>query len=326
MDEYGRRVDILFRMTVDEFENMLAEDVVVRKYNDLLTAGILVSDQEVEDRYRENSLTAKIDYVSFNTEEGAKEVEVNPEEARAYYDGHKQEFATGELRKVQYLWVSHDSEKNRVQIPDGKLKEYYESNKAKFSRQEQVRARHILLRTENKTDEEVKKQAEALAKQLRARADFAELARKFSEDPGSKENGGDLGFFDRGRMVAEFDQVAFSLPQNQISDPVRSQFGYHIIEVLEKRPAFQMEYALVKDQIFRELSLPQAINNAQTQAQKIYEDITKNKKSMAEISKIQLVELKTTDFFAENQDLQGLSPAFRQRTFELKKGEIGQPI
>ena len=325
MDEYTRRVEAVFHMDIGDFEKTVGEDVVLNKYNDLLTAGILVSDKEIEDQYRKNSLTAKIDYVLFEAP-AVEQIQVTPEEARAYYDSHKNEFSTGELRKVQYLWVSHESEKNRVQIPDAKLREYYDSNKERYSRPEQVRARHILLKTEGKDDAAVKAQAEDIVKQLRGGADFAEMARKYSEDEGSKASGGDLGLFSRGRMVPEFEQAAFSMPVNQISDPVKSQFGYHIIQVTEKQPAFQMEFGLVKDQIYRELSLPQSTKNAEEQAKRVYGEIKNNKKSMPEISRLQFVELRNSDFFARNEDLPGLSPAFREAAFSLKRGDVSQPV
>ena len=159
------------------------------------------------------------------------------------------------------------------------------------------------------------KQAQELVAKIKGGASFEEVAKEYSEDPGSKENGGDLGFFGRGQMVPEFEKAAFELPANQISDPVKTQFGYHIIQSLGKQPAFQPEFALVKDQIYRELSEPQSVKGAEEQAKKLHEEITKNKKSMAEIAKIQLVELKTTDFFSKDQDIAGLSPAFRNAAF-----------
>jgi peptidyl-prolyl cis-trans isomerase D len=324
MEQYRYRVQAIFHMNVPDFEKMIAEDILVSKLDDLLTAGILVSDQEIEDDYRKTNLTAKIDFVKFADE--TTEVPVTPEEARAYYDSHKEEFATGELRKVQYLWISSSSDKNRVQIPEQELRQYYDKNAERFSKPEQVHARHILLKIDGKNEEEVKKQAEDLVKQLRAGADFAALAQKYSDDPGSKARGGDLGFFSKGRMIPEFEKAAFSLKVNEISDPIKSQFGYHIIQVLEKQPAYKMDFAMVKDQIYRELAQPKAIENAKDQATKIKEDITQNKKSLSDISKIQLVDLKTTDFFSKDQDLPGLSPSFRDETFNLKKGEISDPV
>lgn len=327
MDVYARIIENAFHMDIPSFEKAVSEDIIINKFNDYITAGMLVTDKEVEEQYRKTNLTAKIDYVLFESKAGAAGVETKPEDVRAYYESHKQDFQTGEQRKVQYLWISHDSEKNKVQITPERLKQHYDANISKYSRPEQVHARHILLKTgEGKNEEEVKKQADELVRKLRSGADFAALAKEFSEDPGSKENGGDLGFFDRGRMVPEFEKAAFSQAPNQVGDPVKTQYGYHIIEVLQKQPAYTMDFALVKDQIFRELSSPQAMKNAEEQAKKIHQEITKNKKSISEVSKIQLVELKTTGFFGQHEDLPGLSPAFRDKAFELKKGAVSEPV
>lgn len=327
MDEYSRIVDAVFHMDTDKFERSVGDDIILEKYNDMLTSGLLVTDKEIEDQFRKNKLTAKIDYVAFDITPLPPDQQPKPEEVRAYYDSHKDQFQTGELRKVQYLLISHQSEKNKVQIPDGKLKEYYDSNKQQYSRPEQVKARHILLKTEGKDDAVVKKQAQDLVTQLRAGGDFAALAKQFSEDPGSKENGGDLGFFERGRMVPEFEQAAFSQQVNAIGDPVKTQYGYHIIQVTQKQAAYQMDFALVKDQIFRQLAQPQEIKNAEEQAKRIYDDITKNKKSMADISKLQLVDMKTSDYFSRQQPASGLSPAFAQKAFELKnKNDVSEPV
>ena len=324
MDQYRARVNMIFKMDVNSFEKMIAEDIVVSKFDEVLTAGILVSDKELEEQYRKSNLTATIDYVKFTSE--GTEVQVSPEEARAYYDANKKEFETGELRKVQYLWVSHTSDKNKVQITDQELRQFYEKNEQRFSRPEQVKARHILLKTEGKNEEEVKKQAEDLARQLRGGADFAALAKQYSEDTGSRENGGDLGLFGRGNMVPEFENAAFSQQPNVIGDPVKTEYGYHIIQVLEKQGPYKMDFALVKDQIYRELSQPKAIQNAKEQATKVHEEVTKNKKSFADISKIQFVEMKSTDYFGRDQDLAGLGPSFREAAFNLKKGETSAPV
>lgn len=327
MQEYEQIVDASMHMDVESFERMIADDIIVQKYNDLLTSGILVGDQELEDQYKKNNLTAKIDYVAFEKAGAESTVDAKPEDVRAYFDAHKQDFMTGEMRKVQYLWVSHDSEKNRVQLPETELRKYYDENGDKFSRGESVHARHILLKIEGKTEAEVKTQADELVRQLRAGADFAALAKQYSDDPGSKENGGDLGFFERGRMIPEFEQSAFSLEPNQISDPVKTMYGYHIIQTLEKKPASKLDFVLVKDQIARELAQPKAIANAQEQAKKIYDDIKNNHKNLADISKIQLIDLRTTDFFAKSDQVPGLDAVFNEKAFELKaKGDVAEPV
>jgi peptidyl-prolyl cis-trans isomerase D len=326
MAEYKMIVENNLHMDIDSFEKLMAEDLTVQKYNDLLTSGMLITDKELEDQYRKNNLTAKIDFVAFDTAGSTAEVEAKPEDVQAYYDAHKQDFATGEQRKVQYLWISHDSEKNRVQVSEDQLKQYYESHPEQYSRGEQVRVRHILLKTDGKNNEEVKKRAEGMVAQLRAGADFAAFAKQYSDDTGSKDSGGDLGFFERGRMLPEFEQASFALQPNQISDPVYTQYGYHIIQGVDRKPASKIDFVLVKDQIARQLSLPKAIFNAQEQAKSVYNEIKTNHKTLSDISKVQLVDLRSTDYFSQNEDLPGLSPAFRERAFGLKKGDVAEPV
>ena len=115
------------------------------------------------------------------------------------------------------------------------MQRYYNGNIAQYQTPEQVRASHILLNTAGKDEAAVRKQAEDILQQVKAGADFAELAKKFSEDEGSKVNGGDLDYFTRGRMVPEFETAAFALEPGQVSDIVKSQFGFHIIKVVDKK-------------------------------------------------------------------------------------------
>ena len=117
------------------------------------------------------------------------------------------------------------------------MQRFYNDNIAQYQTPEQIRASHILLKTAGKDEATVRKQAEDILEQVKAGADFAALATKFSEDEGSKVNGGDLDYFSRGRMVPEFETAAFALQPGQISDLVKTQFGFHIIKVVDKKPA-----------------------------------------------------------------------------------------
>ncbi len=141
----------------------------------------------------------------------------------------------------------------KVKITDEEVKEYYEKNKDKFKEPEQVKARHILIKVDSNADERKWKEAEEKAKQIKERIekgeDFAKLAKEFSDDPGTKNRGGELGFFAKGRMVPEFEAAAFALKPGEVSDPVKTAFGYHIIQTLEKKSAKQKEFNQVKEQI-----------------------------------------------------------------------------
>ena len=152
---------------------------------------------------------------------------------------------------------------------------------------ERVHARHILLKTEGKSDAEKKAlqaKAEDLLKQLKNGADFAELAKKNSDD-GSKEQGGDLGWFVRNQMVPEFDSVAFALKPKELSGVVTSQFGYHIIQVLEKDPAKLKPFEEVKDELAKEVRAQAVTDKMQTLGDQMHADLVKSPKSAAEVAK-----------------------------------------
>lgn len=165
-----------------------------------------------------------------------------------------------ELRQVVELNMQTEHLSDQVVGPiqpsDQELSVYLEQNRNRYDKPEQVHARHILIRVEPDAPEadvvEAQKQLEDLKKELEGGADFAELAQKHSQDPGSAPNGGDLGFFGRGQMVKEFEEAAFALEPGQISEPVRTQFGFHLIKVEEKKPAEHPGLSQIRDQVLKD--------------------------------------------------------------------------
>jgi len=145
-----------------------------------------------------------------------------------------------------------------IKVQDAEIKTFFDQNKARFHQAESVHASHILIRADEKADAATKAKAKAqagdLLKQLRAGAKFPELAKKFSQDPGSAPNGGDLGFFAKGQMVPQFDQAAFSLKPGQTSGVVETPFGFHIIQMQEAKPSRDVPFDEVKEQIREYLS------------------------------------------------------------------------
>lgn len=153
-------------------------------------------------------------------------------------------------------YVMKEVEK-KVNVTDADVKAYYEKNKAEFSEPESVKASHILIRVPQDADEKAWKEAENKIKDIKKKldggADFAKLAQEMSDDPGSKAKGGDLGFFSKGRMVPEFEEVAFSLKVGEVSQPVKTPFGYHLIKVFEKKEAREKSFDEVKEQVKQNL-------------------------------------------------------------------------
>lgn len=168
----------------------------------------------------------------------AANVKITDEQISAFYETNKAQFMAAQKADVEYVVLSPDTIKSKIDLTDADIATYYEQNKARFSTPEERRARHILLDAEKEgsTAGELKAAAEKVLADLKANpAKFAELAKQVSIDPGSAAQGGDLGFFGKGAMVPEFEQAVFSQKKGELSGLVKSQFGYHIVEVTDMR-------------------------------------------------------------------------------------------
>ncbi len=166
-----------------------------------------------------------------------KGLEDNPEYKKKVEDFKK-------LTLISMLLEKEIEDKTKVSEKD--VKDYYDAHKAEFAANSQIRASHILV----KTEEEAKK----IAEQLKKGADFATLAKEKSIDTGSAKNGGDLGFFSRGQMVPEFERAAFSLKKGEVSAPVKTQYGYHLIKVTDRKEGTPLEFDKVKDLLTQKLT------------------------------------------------------------------------
>ncbi|MEJ2190575.1 MAG: peptidyl-prolyl cis-trans isomerase, partial [Acidobacteriota bacterium] len=169
------------------------------------------------------------------------------------YDQSSEDYHRDEERVIRYLLVETSKLRRLLPVDEDDLKAYYEEHKDEFVEGEQAHARHILFRVPPdatpEQDADAKLRAEAVARMAAEGADFAELAAKHSEDPGSKDNGGDLGWFGRGRMVPEFEEAVFGAKPGDIVGPVKSQFGYHVIRVEGFRPEHQRPFDEVEEQV-----------------------------------------------------------------------------
>jgi peptidyl-prolyl cis-trans isomerase D len=209
------------------------------------------------------------------------------EEVRKYYDANKAGFAQPAKMAYQVVVLDQDKVAATINVTDEQLRTAYSNALDNFRMPERVHARHILLKTEGKSDAEkaaLKAKAEDLLKQLKNGADFAELAKKYSDD-GSKEQGGDLGWFVRNQMVPEFDSVAFALKPKELSGVVTSQFGYHIIQTLEKDPAKLKPFEEVKDELAKEVRAQAVTEKMQELGDQMHADLVKSPKSAAEVAK-----------------------------------------
>jgi len=237
----------------EEFEASLRQEVVLEKLQRSLAAAIVVPDADVERDYRDRNETVAFDVLFVPADRAMSGVSVSEAEAKAFYDGNQGRFSHPEQKQLRYLLVDDARLRRNLQAPAAQVAEYYSSHQDEFTSGEEVKARHILIKPAT-TDDAGWKAAEAKALDLArkagaAGADFAALARLNSDDNGSKEGGGDLGWFGRKRMVPEFENAAFALKAQEVSAPVKSQYGYHIIKVEDRRTDGVKPLAEVSDQI-----------------------------------------------------------------------------
>jgi peptidyl-prolyl cis-trans isomerase D len=310
-------------MAPSEFEDNVRRSLKVEKLRNSLTDWLSVTDKELEQEYRRRNDKVKLAVVSFTADTFRNQVTASDADISAYFEAHKEDFKIPEKRKIRYLLVDIDGMRAKINVPQSDVERAYNNNIEQYTTPEQVRASHILLKTEGKDDAAVKAKAEDVLKQARGGADFAELAKKFSEDEASAKNGGDLDYFGRGRMVPEFDQTVFAMQPGQISDLVKTQYGYHIIKLVDKKTATTRSLQEVRQQLVDQLSYERAQAQAADLAQSVEKQISKPA-DLDRVAKAQGIVIQESGFFARDEPILGLGPApeAANKAFEMKQGDV----
>jgi peptidyl-prolyl cis-trans isomerase D len=314
-------------MAASEFEDSVRRQLTIDKLRASLTDWLSITDKELESEYRRRNDKVKLAVVSFTADSLRSQAKASDADISTYFDAHKADFKIPEKRKIRYLLIDIDALKAKVIVPSADVERTYNNNVEQYTTPEQVRASHILLKTEGKDDAAVKAKAEDVLKQAKAGADFAELAKKYSEDTDSAKNGGDLDYFARGRMVPEFDQAVFAMQPGQISDLVKTQYGYHIIKLVDKKAATTRTLADVRQQVVDQLSFERAQAQAADLSQKLEKEISKPA-DLDRVAKAQGLTVQESGFFARDEPILGLgpSPEAASRAFEMKAGEVAGPV
>ena len=262
-------------LSVPVFEQNVKYDILLDKLRDLATGGVLVPEAEVRKEFEKQNAKVKFEYAVLRKDDLLKQIHPSEAELKAFYERNKATYNNSipEKRKVRYVVLETAKIMAETSVSPQDLQAYYDQHREDYRVPEQVSVSHILIKTplpgpDGKVDpkgvEEARKKAEDVLKQLKAGGNFGELAKKYSEDPGSGKNGGSLGFIGRGRTVPEFEKAAFSLPKGSTSDLVQSSYGFHIIRVDDKQAAHVKTLDEVKDQIegsIREQKAAQATSN-----------------------------------------------------------------
>ncbi len=324
-------------LTRSQFEDQLKKEIEQSRLIALITDGVSVSDNEVRESYRVSGTKVKFDYAVLSSADLSKTINPSDSDLQAFFKQNAQRYATAvpETRKIQYLSFGVDQLPGGVPHPtDAELQSYYDAHKAQYTVKEQVKARHILFSvpagSDAKTDAAAKAKAEDVLKQIKAGGNFSELAAKYSDDPGSKGSGGELGFFIKKAdskpgdtlpvMVAPFENAAFALQPGQTSGLVKTDFGYHIIQVEQHDQAHTKPLAEVKDDITKVLEQQKLGSTEQTYANSLASQAAKD--GLEKTAAAHGLHVVTTDYLARDGVIAGLTdgaPVLAQ-AFNAAKG------
>ena len=333
MDAYSNAVRQRFQMSVPVFEELVRSGLVEEKFRKLITDGISVGPAEIQDEFRFQNDKVKLNYVSIKSDDLLPKVTVDDAEIQAYYAKNKATFQIPEKRVARYALVDLAQLRQSITVSDDDLKKIYDQNIQQYEVPNRVHAEHILFLTTGKPDAEVteiqKKAADVLAQAKKKGANFEDLAKKYSEDPGSKTKGGDLGWLLQGQTVPEFEKAAFSLNKGEISGLIRTQYGFHIIKVLDKETAHTKTFDEVKDSIRAPLLLQKVDTDAGNIADKMSAEIRRsNKTTLDDLAREYHLTLSATRPVTATEPLLelGTSQEAKDELFRLRQGDLSLPI
>jgi peptidyl-prolyl cis-trans isomerase D len=305
-------------LTPTMFEDNVGKDILVNKLQAMITGSASVSDAAIRQEFNKQNTKVKFEYAVLKQEDIQKGLHPTTEELKAFYDSHQKNYANSipEKRKIKYAMIDTGKIQGGIQITRDELQAYYNQHRDQYRVAEQAKVSHILIKTplpgpDGKVDQkgvaEAQRRAEDLLKELKGGAKFEDVAKKYSEDPGSAKEGGSLGWIGKGRTVPEFEKAAFSQPKGQIGDLVKSSYGFHIIRVDDRQDAHMKTLDEVKDQI--EPVLKQMA--AQQIAQKTAEDLLQQAKTLGldAAGNAKGVTVAPSDFFSRKDMVPGVGPA-----------------
>jgi peptidyl-prolyl cis-trans isomerase D len=328
-DKYAALIQSRFDISVAEFEDSVKEDIALRRLESLITAGVTVSDKEVHDFYLKNNEKIKFDYAVISSDDLSKQINPSDAELEAFFKKNAARYATAvpEQRTITYFAFSSSDVPGGVPQPtQQEIQQYYTAHQSEYTVPEQARSRHILIKVapgaDAKTDAAAKAKAEGILKQIQGGANFADLAKKYSDDS-SKDNGGELGFYRRGATVPEFENALFSQKIGDVKI-VKSQFGYHILQVEERQSAHTQTLSEVLPTIQATLMRQKTAAAQDGFAQTLTSEAIKN--GLDKTAAAHHLQLVTTPPVSQQSTIAGLpdSTALLTKAFQSKKGDPAQ--
>ncbi|CAM2068065.1 Peptidylprolyl isomerase [Sulfidibacter corallicola] len=251
-ENYAAFIRSRYRMPVGSYEDYLRDHALTTdKFRRLFFSSAFVSEEKIKEAFLDQNRKVDLEMVVVNTFDVKDQVSLEGDDLRKFYDEHREEFKTGEQRQVRFAAWDIQELRDSIEVTDEELKTEYEENIERYRTQEQVKANHILIKTGDQglSDEEALAKIQEIQNEIADGLAFEEAAKRYSEDASNASRGGDLGFFARGRMVKPFEETAFAMADGEVSGPVKTTFGYHLINRVEHRPESVREFETVQNTI-----------------------------------------------------------------------------
>ena len=326
-DQYINFVQQYFGISVADFEKEVKSDLELQRLQSLVTGGVTVSDSAVRADYMQQGTKVKFDYAVILSSDIKKTINPSDSDLQAFFKQNAARYANAvpETRKLElFSFDASNLPGGKPQVSDADVQAYYNAHQDQYKVAEQVKTRHILIAVakgaDAKTDAAAKAKAEDILKQIKAGGNFADLAKKNSDDPGSKDQGGELPLMPTSGFVPEYSKAAMALNPGQTSDLVRSQFGYHIIQTEQKDEAHAKSLAEVKDTIVPLLEQQKAGASEQNYANQLAAEAKKN--GMQKTADAHSLHLVTTDYIGHDGVIASLadSSSVLTQAFTTAKG------
>ena len=305
-------------LTPGKFEQLVGNDILLTKLQALISGTAGVSDQEIHKEFVKQNTKVKFDYAVLKEDDIKKGLHPTEPELKAYYESHKSSYANSipEKRKIKYAVVDTAKVEANIPVTQDDLRSYYQQHRDQYHVPEQVKVSHIWIKmplpgdngqVDQKKVAEAQGRADDILKQLKSGAKFDDLAKKYSEDSGSANVGGSLGWVGKGQMTPEFEKAAYSLSKGQISDVVKSADGFHIIRLDDKQEAHTKSLEEVRADIEPIVKHQKAQQMAQQKAEALLKQA--QAQGLDAAAAAQSTPVITSDFFSRKDMLPGLGPS-----------------
>jgi peptidyl-prolyl cis-trans isomerase D len=314
-------------VTMGDLKNDTARQLLVSRLKEIVAEGVVVSQREIENDFHQKNDKTRIEYALLTPAKYQAEAEPTDAEMKAYYESHKPLFQTPEKRSLAVILL--DPATVKLTPPtDAQLQKDYNANLDRYRTPERVDARHILIKSDASNDAAMKTKAEGVLKQVQSGGDFAKLAKDNSQDPGSAEKGGELGWLQKGQTVPEFEKSAFSLQPGQTSGLVKTEYGYHIIQVEKHEQAHLQPFDEVKPQLALEFNQRMATDELQKLADKASAELRKDPLHPEKAAEAVGTTVITANNIQAGDPIPGVGAAkeLTDAITPLHKGEVAGPV